>query len=192
MMRMSTTDLLTKLAADIASRAEPDFAAKHRFLPGAAVPEEALAAREAELELRFPPSYRDFVREHGRFTLGDPVTHGQLAFKLLPLEEHRSALVTYAEQLDCEPTAAAVASEIGMDEEVVGVLAEIILVGLGGHEDYVGFDLRTRNEETGECAFGSMLFEDGEIEACSQKETPPCEGRGFDAWLAKHLARRVR
>jgi len=36
-----------------------------------------------------------------------------------------------------------------------------------------------------------VLFDDTEIEAFANEDTPPCSGAGFDAWLAKHIERRA-
>lgn len=188
---MTTLDAtLAKLEADLATK-DDDYARTRRFHSGEPVTEAEIAAREAELDVRFPPSYREALLRHGRFSFGKrDKTADHLTFKIWDLPAHRTALAEYADQLDCEVTAEAVADEIGMEADVVEALGKVILVGYQGHEDYLGFDLRTLNPKTGECSFGFVLFDDTEIEAFSEKDTSPCEGRGFDAWVAKYIARR--
>ena len=188
---MTFQDTLDELAASIAAQPDPGYAHTHRFHTGAPVTDGELDARERALGLTYPPSYRDAVRAHGLFTLGSPdAQHDHLAFKCWPLDQHRTALAEYAEQLECEPTAAAVSEQIGVEEDHVAALGQVLLVGLEGHEDYIGFDLRTRNPKTGECSFGLVLFDDTEISALAEEATEPCAARGFDEWLAKHVERR--
>jgi len=177
----SVDAIIAKLAAAVAANPDPTYASTHGFLDGALVTGKQLDATRKP----YPPSFRDAVIAHGLFSLGDTdAAHSQLVFRCWPLAE-------YADQLGCEPTADAVSEEIGVDAELVGALEQLILIGVEGHEDYVGFDLRTRNTKTGECRFGLVLFDDTEIDALANEATRPCAERGFDAWLAKHVARRA-
>jgi hypothetical protein len=180
--------ILAKLAAAVAAHPDPTYASTHRFIDGASVTAKQLDATRKP----YPPSFRDALIAHGLFSLGDTdAAHSQLVYRCWPLAQHRSALAEYADQLGCEATADAVSEEIGVDAELVGALDQMILIGVEGHEDYVGFDLRTRNAKTGECRFGLVLFDDTEIDALANEATRPCAVRGFDAWLAKHVARRA-
>jgi hypothetical protein len=189
---MKTAQILAALETAITAKGDATYAKTHAFHAGKAVPESSIEEREKKLHIAFPPSYREFLREHGLFTLGErDKRHDHLIFQCWPLAQHRTALAEYAKQLECKATAAAVAEEIGVDEEIVEVLGKIVLVGVEGHEDFVGFDLRSRNEETGECYFGPVLFDDTEIEALADEEPEACEGRGFDAWLAEHIQNRA-
>jgi hypothetical protein len=188
---MTTKETLAELEATLAERNDPDFTNAQRFIRGEPVTEAAIAARERELEISFPPSYRAFLLENGRFTLGDEKKHGHHAYVTLDLDEHRTALEDYAEQLECKPTAKAVAEEIGMEPEVVKVLSKIVLVGRNGHEDFIGFDLRSLNRKTKECSFTMVLFDDTEIEALSEEEPDVCESRGFDDWLPELIEMRT-
>ncbi len=83
-----------------------------------------------------------------------------------------------------------VSEEIGVDEELVAALEQVILIGCEGHEDFVGFDLRTRNKKSNECSFTLVLWDDTEIDALANTKTPACPARGFDVWLAKYIERR--
>jgi hypothetical protein len=188
---MTFDETIAALEAELAANPDAGYAATRRFHAGERVTAAALDTRERDLDAPYPPSFRDAILAHGLFSLGKPGTSEQLVYRCWPLAQHRSALAEYADQLDCDPTAAEVASQIGLEEDVVAPLAEIILVGLEGHEDYIGFDLRTRNPKTRECRFGLVLFADTEIEALANEESEPCEGRGFDVWLARHIARRA-
>jgi hypothetical protein len=189
---MKIEQTIETLEAAIGAKMDETYAKTHRFHSGNPVAQSAIAARERELDIAFPPSLRAALQKYGCFTLGElDAAYDHLVFKCLPVAEHRSALAEYAEQLECDATAAAVAEEIGLEPDVVAALDQVILVGLEGHEDYVGFDLRTRNPDTGECEFGLVLFDDTEIEALAAKEPSRCEGRGFDTWLARHVERRA-
>jgi hypothetical protein len=188
---MTFDQTVAALEASLAAK-DPDYASTRRFHDGTRVAAAVLDERERELEEQYPPSFRDAVIAHGLFSLGKPdPAHDHLVFRCWPPERHRTALIEYAEQLDCEPTAAEVASQIGVDEEHVAALGQVILVGVEGHEDYIGFDLRTRNPKTGECHFGMVLFDDTEIEAFANADTNTCDSRGFDEWLARHIERRA-
>lgn len=189
-VRRSLDGALRKLERDVAEKGA-SYAALHALRPGEAVTEADLAAAEQRLGVRYPPSYREFMLKFGLFSLGDPgAEHDHLVFRAWPLAEHRTALTRVAEEeLECSPTAKAVAEELGLEEDVVAVLGETILVGCEGHEDFVGFDLRTRGDG-GECAFGLCSMDDSEIEALAEKKASPCDARGFDQWLAKHINRR--
>jgi hypothetical protein len=192
---MTMEDTLKALEEDIKTNGtkEEHYATVRRFCASTPIDESAISKREKELDVRFPPSYRDALKKYGEFTLGErdkKLDH--LVFRIWPLSEHRSALAHYAEDLECDPTAEAVAEEIGMEEDTVAVLAKVILIGSDGHEDYVGFDLRTQNPQTMECDFGLCLRDDCEIEALSEEEAAPLSAtaRGFDEWLPKHIKRR--
>jgi len=186
--------ILKKLEEQIAAKekTDPEYGKTHRFCPATTLVTEAeIAAREEELDVPFPPSYRDALKKYGTFTLGELGKQAdQMVLQIWPLEQHRTALEEYAEQLDCEPTAEAVADEIGVDEEFVAALRKVILVGVQGHEDFIGFDLRTRNRKSGECSFRLTLFDDTEIEALADEDDGPCEDRGFDEWIERQIKRR--
>jgi hypothetical protein len=159
--------------------------------PGTKPDAAAITTAEQRLDEIYPPSLKRAFAEHGLFTIGDPELP-QLMFKMWPLDEHVTALAHYAEDLECDATAEAVGEAIGMEPSEVAVLADQILIGCEGHEDYIGFDLRTRHPTTHECEIGLVLRDDTEITALSEEETTPCEGAGFDRWLAKYLARRAK
>jgi hypothetical protein len=184
-------DTLKALEAEIQAKNDEEWAKVRRFVAGKPIDESAIAKREKELDVRFPPSYRDALKKYGAFTLGDSSpAHDHLVFKIWPLEDHQTALAHYAEELECDPTAEEVAGQIGMDEDVVAALGKVILIGCEGHEDFIGFDLRTQNKSTGECKFRLTLRDDCEIEALSADKSPFKEGRSFDEWLTKHIHRR--
>ena len=187
----TAADTLAHLEAELLKK-DADYVKIRRFCPGEAVTEDAIAKREKALKIALPPSYREFLLRHGRFTIGESNPKwDHLIYQTWPLKQHRTALAEYAAQLECDPTAEVVADEIGMDPEVVAALGQIVYVGVQGHEDFIGFDLRTRNEKTGECVFKMVLFDDTEIEAVAEEDTEPCEGRGFDQWLAEHIENRL-
>lgn len=189
---MTLAEVLAQLARAIAANQDPGYAGTHAFHAGDAVTAAELDAREQQLGISYPPSYRAAVLAHGLFTLGAvDAMHDHLVFRLWPVGEHRTALAHYAEQLDCDATAGAVADAIGVDEAAVAALAQAVLIGVEGHEDYIGFDLRTRNAKTRECCFGLVLFDDTEIEAFANEAAAPCRGLGFDTWLAEHIERRA-
>lgn len=159
--------------------------------PGPKPDAAAITKAEQRLDEIYPPSLKRAFAEHGLFTIGDPALP-QLLFKMWPLEEHVTALAHYAEDLECDPTPEAVGEAIGMEPREVAVLADQILIGCQGYEDYIGFDLRTRHPTTHECEIGLVLRDDAEITALSEEETSPCEGSGFERWLAKYLARLAK
>jgi hypothetical protein len=159
--------------------------------PGKKPDAAAIAEAEKRLGEVYPPSLKRAYAEHGLFSIGDPEVR-QTMFEMWPLDDHVTALAHYAEDLECDPTAEAVAEAIGMEAEEVAVLGEVILVGAEGSEDYVGFDRRTRNSATQECELTLCLRDDTEISALAEKEVAPCEGAGFDRWLARYLERRSR
>ncbi len=159
--------------------------------PGSKLNAAAITASEQRLGEAYPPSLKRAYAEHGLFTIGEPALP-QLLFRMWPLDEHITALAHYAEDLECDATADGVAEAIGMDSDEVAVLGRMILVGCQGHEDYVGFDLRTRNPDTQECEIGLVLRDDTEITALSKKKVEPCPGDGFDRWLGRYLERLAR
>ncbi|HEX7665502.1 MAG TPA: SMI1/KNR4 family protein [Polyangiaceae bacterium] len=186
----SIAAVLADLEREVASR-DADYAKTHRFTPGEKITAEALDASEAKLGVKYPPSFRDFVLEHGLFSLGARDGGSSWIFVTWPLAEHRTALARLAEEeLECEADVDEVAEQLGCEPEAIAVMKDIVLVGCEGHEDFIGFDLRTRNEETGECSFTLCLQDDVESSALAEEESTPCEGRGFDRWLASHIERR--
>jgi hypothetical protein len=139
----------------------------------------------------YPPSFRRALAEYGLFTLGKvTAATDHLCFVVWPPKEHKPALEVLAEQLGCDAVPATVAEELGIDEADVAALAKLIVVGCEGHEDFCAFDVRTRNDKTGECSFRLVLFDDLEI-ADAAKPGKTCTGDGFDTWLARHVVRRA-
>lgn len=161
------------------------WAETRRFEKKRAVSADKLAAQEKALGIAYPPSFKHFVMKQGLFSLGNP--RKGPAYQTWALKEHEKALSKLAGELDCEPNAAEVAGKLGLKPEVVAVLDQIVLVGCEGDEDFVGFDLRTRNAKTGECSFGFVLWDDSEIEALAEENVEPCQGCGFDEWLEEHI-----
>jgi hypothetical protein len=159
--------------------------------PGPKPDAAAITKAEQRLDEIYPPSLKRAFAEHGLFTIGDPALP-QLMFKMWPLDEHVTALAHYADELEVDATAEAVAEAIGMEPLEVAVLAEQVLIGCEGYEDYIGFDLRTRHPQTHECEIGLVLRDDAEITALSEEETAPCEGSGFERWLAKYQEKRAK
>ena len=188
---MSIAEIRKKLDETIAAKNDPSYARTHSFNSGEAVGESEIAAREREIGVRFPPSYREALVRYGCFTLGTlggELDH--LVCQIWPLEQHRTALAEYASQLECDETAAAVAEEIGLEERVVAALGKVVLFGVDGQEDYLGFDVRTQHSESGECQCRLVLFDDTEIEALAEATVEVYFGRGFDDWLERHIQRR--
>lgn len=182
---MSIHDALKAWNARVAGQPQ------HEFAPGPSISDAELASAETSLGEPLPPSFRELVAAYGAFSIGTPgAGFDQTVFRVWPPTEYRSALAIYADQLECEATAAAISGEIGVDEDAVGALARVIVVGCHGHEDYCGFDLRTRNATTGECRFGITLFEDNEICALAERAAVPFAARGFDAYLERNLSDR--
>ena len=186
----TVTDTLNELERQIQQHSETDYGETHRFCPGANAGE--LEAAEKRLGVSLPPSFREFLQQHGFFTLGEPdPEHDHLVFATWPSGDWRTALSEIAEQLGCQPVPADVADELGLEAESVAVLEQQIVIGAEGHEDFMAFDLRTRNPATGECSFGLVLFDDCEIEALAEEDPQAEPARGFDSWLARHIDRRA-
>lgn len=160
-----------------------DERGERRFVKREPVSADALAEVEARLGLALPPSLKDFVQTYGLFRLGEEDSHF-FYVDVWPTDEWSTAVAYYADQLECEPSVDGVADAIGMEPDEVQGLAHTVVIGCGEDEDYLAFDLRTRND-LGECAFLRMRFDDTEIEYVTNLGTGTVEGRGLDAWLLK-------
>lgn len=150
--------------------------------------EAQLAAAEQRLGQAYPPSFRTLLLEHGPFALHRAGSPESTVFRVWPLEEHQTALARAAGELECDATAEAVAGELGLPEETIAVLDQIVLIGCEHDEDFVGFDLRTR-AGSGEATFVLQLMDDTEIEYLA--EHPGADAPGFDAWLERHVRRNA-
>lgn len=160
-----------------------------RLHAGAPVTEPEITAAEARLGQPYPPSFRALLVEHGRFRIVGPSSES-VTFEVWPLDEHVTALQRAADELECEATASDVADQLGLEEETLATLAQIVLVGSEGNTDFVGYDLRTRDGTTGEASFVLHLMDDLEIEYLA--EHPGGSGDaapGFASFVAKHATR---
>lgn len=163
---------------------------EQRLVSGAKnLAEAEIAAAEERLGHKYPPGFRALLQKHGAFKLRRPGSDDAV-FEVWPLDEHRTALARAADELECEPTASEVSEQLGLSEESVAVLEKIILVGAEGHEDFVGFDLRTANPATHEATFVLQLMDDTEIEYLAENPgSAPDRAPGFEAWLEDHARR---
>jgi hypothetical protein len=161
---------------------------QQRLRPGTPVGDGQISETEARLGHAYPPSFRALLLEHGTFALIGPSSEAA-TFEAWPLAEHKTALERAAEELECDATAAEVGEQLGLPAKTLAALAQIILVGSEGHTDFVGFDLRTRDDQTGEASFVLQLMDDLEIEHLAAHPGND-NARGFEAWLEKHASRR--
>lgn len=183
---MNLASTLAKLDAEIQARGgtlADDLGLKPGAIPTAAQI-DALAAR---IGVALPPSYVAALRTHGTFSLG---ANERYAFKLLPLDDVKTAVAAYAEELGCEPDSTTVANERGVEPDVMKAFDGFIVVGTVGHEDFVGFDVRTR-AANGECAFSLVVPDDSAFEYFANNPDEPSESLGFDAWVSKHVERAL-
>lgn len=75
-----------------------------------------------------------------------------------------------------------------MNEDAVAALTQIIVIGSEGNTDFVGFDLRTVESESGEASFVLHLMDDSEIEYLAENAGSG-EPTGFDVFVEGHARR---
>lgn len=146
---------------------------------------------EAELRLgtRYPPSFRELVRVHGLFTLHPPHEPSATTFRVWPLAEHRTALARAADEIGCAETVEAVAGALWLPEEVAAVLEQVVVVGCEHDEDFVGFDLRTRDPRTLEAVFVLQSMHEKKLEHLASHPGRGSAARGFGIWIEEFPAR---
>lgn len=157
------------------------------LVPGPVPTAASLDALEARLGVTLPPSYRAAVTTYGTFSLGSSDRH---AFKLWSLDDVKTVVAAYAEELGCEADSATVAEERGVDAQVMKAFDGCIVVGSVGHEDFVGFDVRTR-AANGECSFSLVVPDDSGFEYFANNPAEASEAPGFDVWVATHVERKL-
>ena len=187
---MNVQASLNALAESLKGQDE-EYIETHAFKSTQPVTTNDVEEAAKRLGQAIPPSLGEAMIAHGAFTLGDacPATDS-MSYKSWPPSEWRLALDYYADVfLGCDPDPEEVADEAGMEADDVAVLSQIVLIGLEGDEDYIGFDLRTRAADE-ECTFHVMLFEDSEIEEIAGEKPERQKGPGYDKWLAKHIEDR--
>jgi hypothetical protein len=148
---------------------------------------ETIKEVENNINFRFPPDFTDYLTNHGRFEIGEPEHADHLSFKILPLNEFKTASELLKEELEVSSNEE-IADELGLSVEHINELDKIIVFGLLGHEDYYGFDTRSQNSETLDCSCTLVLFEDLEIEHLAKK-TKKATINGFDELVGKLISK---
>ncbi|MBW1298474.1 SMI1/KNR4 family protein [Aquimarina litoralis] len=144
---------------------------------------EAIQQLQQRLDIGLPPSYVDFITNHGLFGIGNNTLLPQMYFRLWDLAEIINAKELLFEQYDVE-SVKDLADDMDLDESTLKSLDNFIAFAQLGEEDYFGFDARSRSTQTNEMEVSELLFEDDEIQSYAEYKPEIIEVNGFDLFIS--------
>lgn len=142
---------------------------------------------EARLGLTLPPSYKNFVAEHGTFRIGASPEYAHMGFRLLELSEVQRLHGLMEEEHEVS-TSAEIADNLGVEEDHVAATKHGVVFAVQGSEDFYVFDERSQ-DVSNECKVVGVLLEDEEL-AYFAEQDDYSDDPGFEAFVLRLIASR--